>query len=526
MAQDGPSVSTASIPGIAMLLTVLGAFMSFLDSSIVNVALPNLMAVFGTSSEDIQWVLTAYMLVQGIVIPATAYLCARFGHRRIYILAVVIFTAGSMLCGVAWDLKSMILFRVLQAVGGGLIIPTSMSLVYLMVPKDKAGLGLGIWGLSAILGPAVGPTLGGWLIDQASWPFIFFINVPIGLAVTLASPFFLPETPVDTGRRFDLLGTILVAAGCFSLLLALSEGQKYGWGSQFIVSLLIIAGFTLTAFAVWESSIPHPLLDMRVFKNPVMLASMAATTLLTIGLIGVIFVVPLYTQNLLGYGPMKTGLTMMPMALVTAILMPVSGRLYDRFGALGLGIFGALFAGLVTFQMRDLSLATSFGHLQFMLALRAVGFGMAVMPIANAGISAIPAALSSEASAALNTIRQVAGSIGVAVLNYILVSRAAYHNAILRESLPIGSYTSQAAVARLQGALAMQGSGADASALSGYMLNSLVTIQSYINAIDDSLTVLAGIIVLSAGLVCFLNRKSVLSARQAQEEAGNLPMVS
>lgn len=522
-AQNALSPQNKSVPAAAMLLTVLGAFMSFLDSSIVNVALPNLMAVFGSSSDDIQWILTAYMLTQGIIIPATAYLCARFGHRRIYMIAVAVFTVGSILCGLAWDLKSMIIFRVLQAVGGGLIIPTSMSLVYQMVPKEKSGLGLGIWGLSAILGPAVGPTLGGWLIDQASWPFIFYINVPIGMAVFLFSPFFIPETPIDTGRRFDLPGTILVAAGCFSLLLALSEGEKYGWTSQFIVSLFIVAVFSLIAFAIWESSISQPLLDMRVFKNPVMIASMLITILLTIGLIGGIFIVPLYTQNLLGYGPLKTGLAMMPMALVTAILMPVSGRLHDRFGAMGLGIFGTVFAGLITYLMRDLSLSTSYGHLQGMLALRSVGFGMAMMPVANAGLGAIPEALASEASAALNTVRQVAGSVGVAVVNYILVSRAAYHYEILRESIIIGSYPSCAALSKIQAYLLVKVSSSTDVSLS--VLHSTLTVQSYINAIDDSLTVLAGICLLGIGLVFFLNRNRVVSTRQSQEQSMNLPVV-
>lgn len=524
MEEHTVSSQTVSIPAIAMLLTVLGAFMSFLDSSIVNVALPNLMAVFGSSSDDIQWVLTAYMLTQGIIIPASAYLCARFGHRRIYILAVVLFTMGSIFCGLSWNLKSIIVFRVLQAVGGGLIIPTSMSIVYQMVPKEKSGLGLGIWGLSAILGPAVGPTLGGWLIDQASWPFIFYINVPVGIAVILFSPFFLPETPMDTRRTFDLPGTILVAAGCFSLLLALSEGEKYGWASPVIVLLFIIAVFTLVAFAIWESSISQPLLDMRVFKNPVMIASMVTTSLLTIGLIGGIFIVPIYTQNLLGYGPMKTGLVMMPMALVTAILMPVSGRLYDRFGAMGLGIAGIFLASMVTYLMRDISLATTYRHLQYLLALRAVGFGLAVMPIANAGINAIPETLASEASAAFNTVRQVAGSIGVAVVNYVLVSRAAYHQAILRENLSIGSYSAYSAQAKIEGYLAIKGTGAaTAASVQLPVLNSMVTLQSYLNAINDSLIVLSGICLLGIGLVFFLNKHRVRSARQAQEQNIDIP---
>ena len=282
------------IPVLSMLIVVIGAFMAFLDSSIVNVALSNMMAVFGVSTDDIQWILTAYMLSCGIVIPASAFLCERFGHRRIYIISLIIFTAGSAFCGISWSLNVMIAARVIQAIGGGLIIPVSMAIVYNLVPREKMGMAMGFWGLSAILGPSVGPTLGGYIIDALSWEWIFYVNVPIGLITILLCPFLLKETKVNKDIKLDLMGTILIAVSCFSLLLALSKGTDWGWKSQSIISLLLIFGFTIAAFAVWEKSVPNPLIDVRIFQNKAVVASLTALSLVTISMLGVIFIIPIY----------------------------------------------------------------------------------------------------------------------------------------------------------------------------------------------------------------------------------------
>ena len=502
-----------------MLVVVVGAFMSFLDSSIVNVALPHMMAVFGASTEDIQWVLTAYLLTCGMIIPTSAFLCERFGHRRIYILALFIFTLGSAFCGISWNLNIMIAARVIQAIGGGLIIPVSMAIVYYLVPREKMGTAMGLWGLAAILGPSVGPTLGGWLVDSLSWEWIFFINVPIGFLTILLCPFILKETTVNRNIKFDFLGTLLITMACFSLLLALSKGTEWGWKSQEIISLLITCSFTVLAFAFWERSIPNPLIDVRIFKNRAVIASLLAMSLITIGLLGIIFIIPIYAENLLGFSPLKTGILMMPMALVSAILMPVSGKIYDKFGAFHVGLLGIAIAIIVTYSMRNVGLLTSYHNLQVTLALRSVGFGLALMPIANAAMGAVPDELAATTSAVVNTARQVASSLGIAIVNYVVVVRQAYHQDVLHNCINYSSFPAAEAVGKVQFYLTSRGVDIISSknqALS--LLNQLCTRHAAMNAIDDSIVVLVLLLFLAIPLVFFLTTKKVESARNWQQK--------
>ena len=507
------------LPVLSMLVVVIGAFMSFLDSSIVNVALPNMMAVLGVSTEDIQWVLTSYMLTCGIVIPASAFLCRRFGHRRIYIISLIIFTAGSALCGLSWNLNAMIAARIIQALGGGLIIPVSMAIVYYLVPREKMGIAMGFWGLAAVLGPSVGPTLGGYLVDAISWEWIFYVNVPIGLITVILCPFFLKETPVDKEIRLDLAGTILIAASCFTLLLALSKGTDWGWKSQSIFSLFLISAFTMFAFIIWEKSVSNPLIDIRIFQNKAVVASLLAMSLITIGMLGVIFIIPIYAQNLLGYSPLQTGLLLMPMALVSAVLMPVSGRIYDKYGAFYAGLIGVTVAAFTTWSLKSLSLESSYGSIQMMLALRSIGFGLALMPIANAAMGAVPEALAATASAVVNTVRQIASSIGIAVVSYVVVTKQAYHRDILDDLINYDSFPVTEAINRIQMFAYNMGIGGSLGR-SQYLtlLSQFAGRQASMDAMIDSVILLVVFLVLTLPLVFFLTPKKVEAARNLQQE--------
>ena len=510
---------TERLPVLSMLVVVTGAFMSFLDSSIVNVALSNMMSVFGASTNDIQWILTAYMLACGIVIPTSAFLCERFGHRRIYIISLVIFTLGSALCGISWNLKVIIAARVIQAIGGGLIIPVSMAIIYYLVPREKMGVAMGFWGLSAILGPSVGPTLGGYIIDALSWEWIFYINVPIGIITILLCPFFLKETKVNKEIKLDLMGTILIAVSCFSLLLALSKGTDWGWKSQGIISLFLIFGFTISAFAIWERSVPNPLIDIRIFQNRVVVASLSALSLVTISMLGVIFIIPIYAQNLMGYSPLKTGILLMPMALVSAFLMPVSGKIYDKYGAFPVGLIGVIIAAFTTYLLKELSLDSSYGNIQFMLALRSLGFGLAMMPVANAAMSAVPEALAATTSAVVNTIRQVASSLGIAIMNYVLVAKQAYHKDILDDAINYSSFPVTEAIGRIQMFANHMGLGSSYGQTQCLaLINQTVTRQGYMDAILDSILLLVVFLILTIPLVFFLSPGKVEKARMLQQK--------
>ena len=505
------------IPWGPLMILVIGAFMAILDSSIVNVALPRFMTLFGSSADKIQWILTGYMLTSGVVIPITGYLGDRFGNKRVYIWSVGAFTLGSLLCGFAWSTSSLTVFRVVQALGGGMIIPVSMAMIYRIVPREKIGMALGIWGIAAIMAPAVGPTLGGYLVDNFSWHWIFTINIPIGIAAIMLSVTYLEETPIQKDLKPDLPGVALSSLGCFTLLLALSEGQDKGWTSQYIMTLLIVSGFTLLLFVLWELEATNPLIDIRLLNNPVLSASLAATCITTIGLFSAVFLIPIYAQNLLGYTPMETGLLMMPAALVTGFMMPISGKLFDKFGAFWLGMLGMSLMVGVTYYLYTLSLDTGYRHLQIVLSIRAVGLGLAMMPLTTAGMNTVPRFLLGRASALNNTVRQISASMGIAYLTYVMLQRQVYHTALLSENVSLASPTTPLAQAQIKGLLAGQGItgfAADQSALA--IISGQVARQSFMNALDDTFVVSAIIVAFVLPLMFLLSKKRVEEERKRQ----------
>ncbi len=500
----------------ALLVLVLGAFMSILDGSIVNVALPRLMAIFGVSPDKIQWVMTAYLLTSGVVVPVTGYLGDRFGYKRVYIYSLAAFTVGSALCGAAWSNDSLIAFRVIQALGGGMIIPLSMSIIFRMVPRQKMGMAMGVWGISATMAPAVGPTLGGYLVDYYSWHLIFTINIPIGIIAVILSYLFIEETPLVGSLKFDVLGCFLCCAGLFCLLLALSRGQDEGWTSQYIVTLFVLAGFCLLVFCLWELHVPHPMLDIRLFANKVYTASIAAVCMTSITMFAAIFLVPIYCQSLQGMTPMQTGLLVMPMALATGIMMPVSGRLFDKIGALPLGLVGLVIAGTFTVMLGFINLDTGYRALQVLLVLRAVGLGLCMMPISTAGMNTIPPALVGRASAINNLIRQISASLGIAYMTYIMLDRQALHAARLADGV---NWTSPAAVETYKRLSYLAnlgfGPGAGDSTALGY-INMLVQKQAMVQGIGDALLVSALAAFLTIPLLFPLSKKKVEEARRRE----------
>ncbi|MEN6390134.1 MAG: DHA2 family efflux MFS transporter permease subunit [Syntrophomonas sp.] len=500
----------AIVPWGAVLVLVIGAFMSILDSSIVNVALPRMMAVFGASTDEIEWVLTGYMLTTGVIIPLTGYLGKRFGHRRMYIIALAIFTVGSAFCGMAWSTTSMIIARIIQAIGGGMLIPISMAMIYLIVPEQKTGVVLGVWGIAAVMGPAIGPTLGGYLVDNFSWPWIFTINIPIGVVAIFLSMQVLKETKLEKALKPDLPGALFICVSAFALLLALSRGQQEGWTSQYIVTLLAVGIFSLLLFVFWELAADEPLIDMRLFRNPVMAAGLGAVAITNSLLFVVVFLVPIYSQNLLGYSPMDTGLMMLPMALATGFLMPVSGKVFDRYGAFGVGLAGLSILAGMTYYLHTLSLATSFGQVQLILALRALGLGLCMMPLANAPMLTVPEHLVGSASSALNLVRQVVASIAVAFTTYFVSQRQEYHLSIITEGINQSSPTSPFIIAQVQGYLTAQGLGGDTPlAVTLSVIKSMALKQAYMNGIDDIMVLMALLALAGFPLLFLLSKKRV-----------------
>ncbi|MDP4143371.1 MAG: DHA2 family efflux MFS transporter permease subunit [Bacillota bacterium] len=494
---------------LALFVVIIGTFMSILDSSIVNVAIPKMMAIFGAGTDEIEWVLTGYMLTMGIIIPLTGFLSDRFGSKTMYIFALSVFTVGSALCGIANSTNTMVAARVIQAIGGGMIMPVGMSMIYQIVPIEKRGLALGVWGISAMAAPAIGPTLSGYIVEYLNWRLIFTINIPVGIiGVTLAS-IILRDSKKVTGKKFDIWGAVTIAIGLFTLLLALDKVSSKGWTSGYTIGMFAISLISLLLFVYIELTHDEPLLDLGVLKIFPYSLSLIINTITTIGLFGAVFLIPLFMENLRGYSAMQTGILMLPQAIVTGFMMPISGKLFDKYGAKWLTIIGLAIMTFCTYLLSKITLDTPYNTLMLILAFRGLGMGICMMPIQTAGMNSVPPQLVARASALNNTVRQVAGSLGISVLTTILQHRQVFHTVKYSEMVN----TSSPAFAQAQGlaqGLAVKGGLTIAAAKSAIMMQiygSLIK-QATMTAMNDTFLVASLICLAGIPLAMLIRKKA------------------
>ncbi len=406
--------------GLPMLALVVGAFMALLDSSIVNVAIPAMEHAFSVGTQQMEWVVTIYLLALGVVVPASGWLGDKLGFKRLYLLSLAVFTLGSGLSALSPSLGFLVAARVLQAVGGGMVMPTTMSMVYRIIPRKQIGTATAFFGMAMLLAPAVGPTLGGYLVQYVNWRWIFTINLPIGVFGGLLAATSLPEFPRHDAGPFDGVGFLAVSAGLGSLLLALSEGQTWGWSSHAIVWLFFISGVSLLAFIWIELGVARPLLDLRVFRYTEYTLSCLFVLGMSVALFAAVFFIPVFLQLARGMGALDTGLILMPGALVTGLFMPVGGKLYDKMGARVPVVAGAVILAASTFLFHNLSLTTPDSTLAIWSALRGIGMGLAMMPATTAGMAIIPPLELGRASAVQNIVQRLGGAFGIAVLTVML----------------------------------------------------------------------------------------------------------
>lgn len=475
---------------LALMVVVFGTFMAILDSSIVNIAIPKMMAVFGVSADDIKWVLTAYMLAMGAVIPLTGYFGDRFGTKKVYVWSLALFTIGSALCGFAWSNSSMIAARIIQAIGGGMIMPTSMAIIYQIVKPEERGTALGIWGIAAMAAPAIGPTLSGYILEHLNWRLIFTVNIPVGVVAVVLAIILLPEFPKKQTHKFDLLGFISIAGGLSCVMYVLGEGSAINWNDFTTVFLLIVGIFGLILFVLNELTHDEPLLDLRVLKIWPFSLSIILSSLMMMGMYGGVYLLPLFLQNLQGFTAMQTGMIMFPSAIATAITMPISGKLFDRFGAKPIVIPGLILLAWTTFELAHISIDTSSSTITWVMLIRGFGMGLCMMPATTAGMNHVPPALVGRASALSNVIRQVAGSLSITIITTIMQTRQVINYARLTEQVTWFNTNSLDLIKGLQGLYMKAGLSASISQASALnTLNGIIQRQSLAQAIDDTLFV-------------------------------------
>ena len=398
-----------------------GGTMSSLDTTVVNVALDTVARDFGVSIARVQWVTTAYLLALATVIPVSGWASDRFGAKRVWMASAGLFLAGSMLAGAAWSLESLVGFRVLQGLGGAMLVPVGMTLVTRAAGPARMGRVMGVLGVPLLLGPVLGPVIGGILVEHAGWRWIFYVNVPVGaLAIPLAARL-LPREDPQRGKRFDARGFLLVSPGMAALVYGLAQGESSGGFAAprtlvpILVGAVLLCGFVLHALRT-----PDPLIDVRMFRKRPVAAAVGTTFCLGMGLFGALFLLPLYYQGARGLSPLDAGLMMVPQGIGAAIMIPFAGRITDRIGAGPVVLGGLTMIVIGTLPFAFAGTSTPYPVLAVALVVRGLGMGASTMPAMAGAYAALDPGEIARAASALNVLRRLGGSLGVALLAVVL----------------------------------------------------------------------------------------------------------
>ncbi|QYN37836.1 multidrug efflux MFS transporter [Pseudonocardia sp. DSM 110487] len=434
-----PPAPAATGWGLPLAVLITGMFMSVLDLSIVNVAIPSIRRDLGASIESVQWISTAYSLTEGVMVPASAWLGARFGLKRLYVALIVLFTIASLLCAVSTGLGGLIGFRILQAIPGGVLPVTCMTILFRIVPKEKLGAAMGMYGLGIVVAPGIGPTLGGYLVEHTNWRMIFLINVPVGILGAIAAALWLTKFPAEKSKPFDFIGFLCIAASLFSLLLALEEGDNWGWTDYRTVMLFIAAAVFMALFIVVELHVEHPVLDVRIFKYWPFVNSLMLISAMSIGLFAVLFYVPSFLQDAQGWTPLNTGITLLPQALAMMLLMPFAGVLYDKIGARIPAVVGLALVGTGILLLSRINVDITRGELILGMVVMATGMALGMMPIMTGGLSVLPPEVADSGSAFNTLVQRVSAALGLAMMTALVQDNSAQYMADRSTLLEAGS---------------------------------------------------------------------------------------
>lgn len=500
-----------------LLVAISGSFMVILSQTIVNVALPHIMAVFNVTADHAQLVISAYIMATAIATPAAAFLCDRFGIKKIYLISQVTFLIGSILCGLSWDANSLIAFRMLQGIGGGLLVPITMTFLFTNVPAEERGRAMAIFGIPMMLGPGIGPTLGGYLVDYWNWRLCFYVNIPVILLSILLGVLWIEETPT-TPAGFDFNGFASAAIGFSCILFALSYAPSWGWDDTRIVVLLIVGSLSLIAWIIIELRAKLPLLDLRLFEHSGFSLSIGLTFITTIGLFSAVFLMPLFLQNLRGLSAMHAGMMMIPSVLGSMLSMPVSGHLYDHMGPRIPSVVGLTIMFFSTLELNVVDVTTPDSHLAWILFIRGVGMGLAMMPIMTYGLASVPQRMTTQASSLLNVWRSIFASLGIAIFATLLDHFQKTNYDVMAQTLTPDSIEAMRILSAAQIAGMQSGLTLEAARQSGiYLLYQYVMLRSSVTAFQMDYTISAVLIFISIFTAFLLPSGNVMKGAPAAE---------
>ena len=463
-------------PKVAItIIVMLAALMAMIDISIVNVALTDIRASFATPLDQIGWVSTGYMMANIVVIPMTGWFQRRFGFKKYFTASVIVFTLASVLCGTAWNLPSLVVFRMLQGIGGGAIIPTAQSILFARYPKKEHGMAAGLFGLGAITGPLLGPTIGGYLIDFSSWHWIFLVNVPVGIAVAALAWKYIDEPGfVADARPIDLKGIALLATGMPALQYVLEEGNRDGWfESTRIAVLAAVAVVALVTFVAHELETPHPVVDLRVFKNRSYAAGTGINFLTGVALFGSSYLFSLFCGTVMHYTALDTGRVFLIAGLAQIVLMPMVGRIGPRIDPRILLLVGVTIVGVSQWFGAQLTQQAGFHDLVLPQMIRAVGLAFVFIPVSVAALSDLPDRARGNATGLFNLTRELGGSIGTAWMGKVVADGMVSHGAALAQHVTIFDPAVQERIA------AVTSTGGPADAIIGNQVAGQALVMSF-----------------------------------------------
>ena len=490
---------------------MLAVLLEIIDTSIVNTALPAMMGNLGATLDEIDWVITGYIISNVVVIPLTGWLAATFGRKRYFVTSILLFTFASLMCGLAQSANALVFWRVVQGLGGGALLSTSQAIMIETFPARQQGVGQAIFGVGAMIGPSLGPTLGGWLTDNYSWHWIFLINVPLGLLAAFLCATTLRKPVVEPKRadRVDWTGIALLIVGVGALQTVLERGHKDDWfESSTIVWLTAAALIGGVAFVVRELTTDHPVVDLRVLRHRALAVGCALGILMGIGLYGSIFLLPVYTQSLLGWTAWDSGLAVLPSSVMTALMMGVAGRLVYKVGPRALLGTGMVVMIVALWKMSHWTLASTYDHLFWPQAMRGIAMGLMFVPVSIVTLRSLPPADLPQGAGLYNLFRQLGGSFGVALLTTVLDRRAEVHRFQLSEHA--GRLDPIAAQQLKEAAAGLVGRGLDPQAAeraAAAMIDGRVGAAASLHAFQDAYIYIALLFLIGLPLLVFVSNR-------------------
>ncbi len=421
---------------VLLTVLILGCFLSTLNQTLLNVAFSKLMVVFSISAPTVQWLATGFMLVNGVLVPITAYLMKRFSTRQLFLSSMGFLLFGSIICAVAINFPLLLIGRMIQAIGAGIIMPLLMSVVMFIFPPEKRGSMMGFIGLAIIFAPAIAPTLAGFIIEYYSWRWLFIGIIPFTIIIIVLAMKYLMNVSETEKVKLDIVSVILSTIGFGFILYGFSSAGSRGWEDMVVLCTIILGIVAILTFCLKQSKSTEPLLDLSVFKNKLFTLTSIINIIVTMMMYADMVLLPIYLQNGRGFSAFEAGLLLLPGAIVNALMSPVTGKLYDRFGAKPLFIIGLIFIIPSMWVVTDLTETTPFVFLMIRTIFLRVGLSFITMPLNTASLNSLPRALVTHGTAVNNTLRQIAGAIGTAVVITIFTAQTTSHAETLLKETP------------------------------------------------------------------------------------------